>query len=696
MTGTLHINAQCFDQLNNAMGITISQSAIDEIEIMACDLIDSLPQGLSDSFKIFSVSAYSLRNFYGSDHLDFEQRVTDLADLSSPYYLLLFQKVNAGGVIDIASAKLKLPKTGQFICDKFDETIWEYQFSEELSKNLIGNALIENNFVTAYKKILSNFKYKVAQFNDCCGDSRSSCTACISSDEVKAYLLGKEFVGIKCPPFQNVTKLVNSSVIDSASVGFGTSNIGIEALDIVQIWRQKYSKPNSKVYISKNSTFCNMAAIRSLDSIYRIDSLDYDIWVHAFVDDDSGDNFLFIRFQYYMAIDNPEYGDYYDPDLPSIINNQTSGSRSSAASFLNYDPESGSFNICDTIPLLKFNFPETTGLSELLLHTVTNGENFISIVNLYGNTFTVEDLQNWNPSLNGNSLVSGQKVSLFFDDVQDQIDNENGYYPTVIPLNAPKTLHDVDIPIFELKKGLLKMPPLVIYPDVPPNMFPIKIDPFTPIKHWFTKYSPSPKVLNAIKHGGVIIGAYLLTSYGANAFNLEFLQSEEEKLEPNDKGMRLTYVTYTKQRLLAVNKPHLPIGKVYIGRSSGFGNPKNIVKIRNYSHHKNNQLYTNYGCLDEWAYAFNKFDQRKEDVSYMFIRGREQNVIEALNEAWSFWALRFSQGEVGPDYIMYTRSGNAINGMVKNTPYYKSCTELAERFSENPSLDWNGSTNCQN
>jgi RHS repeat-associated protein len=91
------------------------------------------------------------------------------------------------------------------------------------------------------------------------------------------------------------------------------------------------------------------------------------------------------------------------------------------------------------------------------------------------------------------------------------------------------------------------------------------------------------------------------------------------------------YATYTK-----VNPE---TGQVYTGRTSGYGNPKSIVKARDASHHMNAK----------------GFDPARPDVSSTnrsAIRGREQMMIEHNGGARSTGGT----------------SGNAINGISKYNP----------------------------
>jgi RHS repeat-associated protein len=101
------------------------------------------------------------------------------------------------------------------------------------------------------------------------------------------------------------------------------------------------------------------------------------------------------------------------------------------------------------------------------------------------------------------------------------------------------------------------------------------------------------------------------------------------------------YLTYTKVNPIT--------GKVYTGRTSGFGNPSDILKKRDSSHHKNAE-----------GYGPARLDKASEDPKA--IRGREQELIDAAGGAQS-------QGGT---------SGNAINGISKTNNNRASYEEAAK------------------
>jgi len=102
------------------------------------------------------------------------------------------------------------------------------------------------------------------------------------------------------------------------------------------------------------------------------------------------------------------------------------------------------------------------------------------------------------------------------------------------------------------------------------------------------------------------------------------------KLDTDDDEERLKYVTYTKYNPIT--------GQYYAGRTSGRGVPEQIVKKRDYCHHRNAEGYLS-AVLDRWHF------------DYRAIRGREQQIIDVFGGAWS---------EVGKDS---TESGNKIRAI---------------------------------
>ncbi|HEX6683468.1 MAG TPA: SpvB/TcaC N-terminal domain-containing protein [Candidatus Limnocylindrales bacterium] len=109
----------------------------------------------------------------------------------------------------------------------------------------------------------------------------------------------------------------------------------------------------------------------------------------------------------------------------------------------------------------------------------------------------------------------------------------------------------------------------------------------------------------------------------------------------------ITYVTYTK-----INPA---TGEVYVGRSAGYGTPQAIVAARDAGHHMTALGFTGPATLDKFMVGRGSARDRS-DPAYLAIRGREQQMIDALGGSWS---------DVGRGN---TQSGNAIRGVAKANP----------------------------
>lgn len=128
----------------------------------------------------------------------------------------------------------------------------------------------------------------------------------------------------------------------------------------------------------------------------------------------------------------------------------------------------------------------------------------------------------------------------------------------------------------------------------------------------------------------------------------DIVESIKKKLDPSG----FYYVTYTK-----IGKD----GKVYVGRSSGYGTPESIVKARDANHHMKGfgpaTLSTFAGATVPGGYS-----TRAIDPSYWAIRGSEQTQIE----------LYRSQG----------KSANSMNGVSPNNPNLQKYIDWARKLFE--------------
>ena len=114
-----------------------------------------------------------------------------------------------------------------------------------------------------------------------------------------------------------------------------------------------------------------------------------------------------------------------------------------------------------------------------------------------------------------------------------------------------------------------------------------------------------------------VIEATVATAAVTYLYSAKYWEKLKASLDP--KGFY--YVTYTKTNAA---------GKVYVGRSSGYGTPDQVVRSRDYNHHMDVQGYGK-AVLSTFAPATidGGYGKRYVDPAYWSIRGSEQIQIEA-------------------------------------------------------------------
>jgi len=142
-----------------------------------------------------------------------------------------------------------------------------------------------------------------------------------------------------------------------------------------------------------------------------------------------------------------------------------------------------------------------------------------------------------------------------------------------------------------------------------------------------------------IKTGNAMSDA-AMTTFSVEAGAVGGLMTSSQLMSPangDTKGQK-TYQTYTKT--------NLETGEVYVGRTSGTGDPEVNVRNRDYSHHMNDK-------------GFGPAQLDKSSSNYDAIRGREQNLMDYYK----------GQGN----------SGNAINGISPTNPNIQQYTDASRK-----------------
>lgn len=380
------------------------------------------------------------------------------------------------------------------------------------------------------------------------------------------------------------------------------------------------------------------------------------------------------------------------------------------------------------MPLPNLTF-ENDPLIERPFHIVELGESFSSIAEASNGSFTALELAKWN-KLDLTSLIHpGDTLYLFVSEIYAQNIMEN--MPLAIPIKFPTevlsysfltthtkikdfSIENPDLQIDLSPPPLLKIgipmkpmqgfsgPSFYFVPETKPIIVPPNETPATnPVTEesqkmnrtsWLNK---GPWLMRATLILGFVLIPQSLGNSDIPLHNSQFADRLEENnkilveyfplVENNSfkkpkEGEYGYYVTYTKR---AINQIHttdknginisMYTTKTYVGRSRGYNSPRTIVKMRNYSHHKNEDPnYDKHGCLDKATRITTPNPEililRHNDPGYQAIRGREQNIINDTGGSWS---------KVPNNDNEKTRSGNEISGIAEEHPYYSLWTNIA-------------------
>jgi hypothetical protein len=709
-----------------------------------CQLFDSL--GFEGQFKVFSAGFYTEQEFYGSFGYPgaFDSLKTKAA-AESPYYLLIGRESNSERLFDRFFIDLLLPDTSWFECtNKFSKSVIQSIMEKEINSE---NTELGNNPIL-YSELESNLikevVIKIRELAECCVPSNKTmnCTLnCPVLKDIKNQLLERGFVGSEVNISGSRNPLIGNTVFDYSGLSVNSISVRQKMLAMIQdlTTNQLFS---AKGYVTDNYNICSDNNFDLVDSLYNEDRKDYDIWIHIFQSSESSvPNMVFVKCEQYILLDDERFIAEFEEAVSTA--QSKSNNANNLNGFLMIDPQNMAFYHTALPGPLPTTF-ETAQLDNIIfppIHIVEGiNESLTSIVEEYGG-FTISDLKMWNPQLSGYDanapLMVLSEVKIYVDEFNTMATQENTTFGLVIPvediLSRYLTLSTSDEVNNYFGRGEKSGTPVVvkpIFPKIPPELIdPGKLPPDEvldrPTPQRAPKNLPSapPRVLpwyaSTIATVALVVLAVLLpleTGSGASpALKIEGQPIVDPRQRNTD---RLKYVTYTKTNMNEINavgkKSTLPFspsknGKVYVGRTRGYGNPQLIVWMRDkQSDHiiKTGEGYS-IACLDEWTISRdNIVETRHSDPSYQAIRGREQNIIDMMGDAW-VWQPEKNNPLTGDPYSKntLTRSGNAIRGMDKlkilaginlYTPYYYICSELAHLTFPNPvqGESWDG--HCPN
>jgi hypothetical protein len=709
----------CYQSFFDASGVQLSQQELAVLENTACRLIDSMPLVYQDSFKVFDIGFYLLNEVTSGYPAAF-QKAIEQAKATSKYYLLFGRQTDKLGINTKFWVDLRLPESDIFNCL---DTVSTFRDKISVKYDLIANVIHKKNnkisqlYPLAEIGTIDSLINFIAKTRVCCyvsGQKRDpNCsTNCIFTDEqIKADLLSKGFVGL--PIGVTIAGFQSFNQYDYSRATFNGTNMA-------QLLNQVTNGLNGeqvRTFVTDNQNYCLSNDFDKVLVDYNTNLEDFDVWFHIYQTESQ--TLLFCKFDWYFWAD--------DPTLAALTAaKQKISNKFTEDKVIILDPSINKFYLSDDVSPLPQSADYNDSESEQEFHIVTAGQNnFEKIVEYFDYEFTKSDLIRWNPTFDDyhqSHLSVGDKILLFYEDYLEF--NNSNTYGINIPyrqgagsdywahfnfcisknnlrnqLNS--TFHsDAFVQTLVNSPTIVKGFPLANDAQIPTSIGALVLDiptPYSGTQKYVKLFDVTlPEISSTLVSGAFIILALVLepTSFGSSdqpvtfphiSFPYEFdpggrVETEPEPVpQPNPdpegpyipftpirvpKG-NLKYVTYTKSKPSFVHwyNPSLKNGRVYIGRSKGYGKPDEIVRDRDYGHSKLNGESYSAAKLDSWTVATQVHPLRYGDIAYLFIRGRENKVIKDMNGPLGKGSLTGEPDSYKAPINDKTRSRNKIPGM---------------------------------
>jgi LysM domain len=688
----------------------------DSLEQHAKDLVFAIPEGpLRDAFRVYGFGFYQHSEVTDGYPAAFEKMRTQIAS-ETPYYLIFGKQTDKSGVYTRFWVDLKLPEGGCF--DKlraFEKDAFILTFKTYIDDQYVVLEKSASNYASAEMKGIDSLKSLIIQIIDCCNNpnkSGGSCLPCPENSTILTWLLENDFIGVPCQVNNLPSFGLYPNVINYSSKSILTVNI-FQNLALAVASLPSSSSGAAKCYVTDNDNICLNSMFDSVNVKYSENLNDHDLWMHFWVGDD-GKSYLFARTEQYMLADDE---DFFPDEI--IAAKQSNGVEMTTENlWLMIDTQQDDLYLADApMALPVSHFIEPGPFDDYVFHEVQAGESFSSIAEDSEGTFTAAELAAWNKLQLTSIIHPGDKLVLFPNSYFLSESEDDWSCGISVPLCKPAEIGskykflttDPKLYEFSISNPDLELnnhPPYILrvgglspryeksLPSVLPETKVILPDPTPEKSKMIRAIWISPNTGVWLLRGAGVIALVVLTpaSLGNNDTPIHIVELQEQlkreealralykpliETSPNKTpkdGEYGYFVTYTKRQTGKTHtKTPRPIEtdismfttKTYVGRARGVNTPKNIVKIRNYGHHKNQLAgYTKYGCLDKAVKISTKKvevqAERRADLGYQAIRGREQNVMDDVGKPFSMISEDDKQKR--------TRSGNDINGISLKNP----------------------------
>jgi hypothetical protein len=187
------ISQSCYVRLFDASGITPTQYQLDALENAACRLRDSLPIEFRDSFKVYDLGVYTIRESTpGGIRAIFDKALQDIQN-QSKYYVVFGRQSSSIGINTGFWVQINLPKLGGFYCISQDNPNFDYDMSHkyQVMANQFHreNNLIPQLYSVAEEKTMEQLAIQIGNIIRCCSQNVKICEVCLlTPSEIRNYL----------------------------------------------------------------------------------------------------------------------------------------------------------------------------------------------------------------------------------------------------------------------------------------------------------------------------------------------------------------------------------------------------------------------------------------------------------------------------------------------------------------------------
>lgn len=188
----------CYVRLSDASGLEPTQYQLNELKSAACRLRDSLPSSFQNSFKVYDFGFYLHNETMVGGYPEAFQKAINMAQDSSPYYLLFGKQTDKTGIYTKFWVQIKLPGSSGFYCISQENPNFNYDLSHKYQ--FVTNSFYRENKLTphlyseAERNTMEQLATQIGKIIRCCSQNVKICDICLlTPKEIRNYLEGQGY-----------------------------------------------------------------------------------------------------------------------------------------------------------------------------------------------------------------------------------------------------------------------------------------------------------------------------------------------------------------------------------------------------------------------------------------------------------------------------------------------------------------------